>query len=316
MNKKGFTFCRLVCALFLCFVYKTNAVTLVYNMKVRRIFTVEPVLERMKSRWLFSAVPIFFARSRHLIEARTNLNNHEKRKVGGVILNLRYIPSKHWWIEATTGIETDHGTFTGSDPFHASRTGFDDLVFAGGYHHFFGKKIQGIGYGLFGVPTRRKVTLEDRYGPLVGTRLFGIGFGLEGSYSFLSELHRSFAAIIQGRFLHGFNRSWFPVLPRDAEIQPGNSTDLLFTLQFREKRTIIEAGYDITFFTNQAILLATQTIKANTFILHSGFASISHALLKGPFNKPLLFGAGCNVNRSKQSDARNIIVWLHCTFVF
>ena len=221
----------LASVLLLCF--QVEAVTLVYNMKVRRVFNIEPVLERMKSRVVLSAVPIVFWRKRHLIDTRTSLDGREKRRVGGSLFNLRYIISKHWWLEATTAVAADHGTFTGTDAFHASRFGLDDLVLAGGYRHFIGKRGQCVLYGLVGLPTRRKVELEDRHGPLVGTRFYSVGIGLEGSYSFISETKRSFAAIAQSRIIHGFNRSWFPVLPQGSEIQPGNGTDLLFTLQFR-----------------------------------------------------------------------------------
>ncbi len=62
--------------------HSNYAVTLVYNLKVRRIFAIAPVLKRMKSRVLLSAVPIFFARSSHLIDARTNLDACEKRRAG------------------------------------------------------------------------------------------------------------------------------------------------------------------------------------------------------------------------------------------
>ncbi len=207
---------------------------MVYNLKVRRVFNIAPLLERMKSRWPVTAVPIFFTRSRHIVEERTDLDTCEKRRAGGSLFNVRYVASKHWWAEATTGIAKDHGKFSGTDTFHASRVGLDDIVVSGGYRHFICKKGQAVVYGLAGFPTRRKVELSDRHGPLVGSRVYNVGFGLEGSYSFISELKRSCAAIVQSRFIHGFNRSWFPILPKDAKIQPGNFTDLLFTLQFRE----------------------------------------------------------------------------------
>jgi len=81
----------IIITVLLCFQLK--AVTLVYNMKVRRVFNIEPVLERMKSRLVLSAVPIVFLRKRHLIDTRTSLNNREKRRVGGSLFNLRYVIS-------------------------------------------------------------------------------------------------------------------------------------------------------------------------------------------------------------------------------
>ncbi len=293
-----------------------KGVTLVYNLKVRRVFTIAAVLERMKSRLLFSAVPLFFTRSRDLIDTRIGLKGREKRRAGGSLLNMRYIPSKHWWLEVTTAIETDHATFTGTDPFHASRVGLDDFVFSAGYRHFIGKRCQLVGYGLVGIPTRRKVTLEDRHTPLVGTRFYNLGFGVEGSYSFISELRRSFAAIIQARFIHGFNREWFPILPKDARIQPGNGTDLLFSFQFRKRRTIVETGYNLTIFSQQAVILPTETIDADTLVRHSGYLSLSHALLKGLFNKPFIFGAGFNVSRTHTLDIRTFTGWIHFSIVF
>lgn len=293
-----------------------HAVTLVYNLRVRRIFTIAAVLERMKSRWIATAVPIFFTRSRRLLDERTNLNGREKRRAGGSLLNFRYIPSKHWWLEATTGIETDQGTFTGTDPFHASRTGLDDIVFSGGYRHFVGKKVQLVAYGLAGIPTRRKVELKDKYTPFVGTRLFNLGIGGEISYSFLSELKRSFATIAQIRFIHGFNRSWRPILPAGSKIQPGNSTDMLFTAQYRKKRTIIEGGYDGTFFSNQAIITPVETIKADTIYRHTGYLSFSHAKFKAIMDKPIVYGAGFNVSYAPRIDTKTFSFWIHGSIVF
>lgn len=324
LRKKFFLFSLLFCV---CFQSTSYAVTMVYNLKVRRVFNVAPLLERMKKRWLVSAVPIIFSRKSHIIDERTAVDVHERRTAGGSLFNLRYVPSKHWWAEATTGIEVDHGSYTkpgvsthgrytGSDDFRDYKVGLDDIVISGGYRHFFCKKWQLVGYGLVGIPTRRRVDLSDRYGPLVGTRIYNIGCGIEGSYSFINELKRSCAAIVQSRFIHGFNRRWFPILPSDAKIQPGNFTDVLFSLQYRERRTIVEAGYDLTVFSNQALLLATEKVVANTFLRHSGYMTISHAVLEGPFCKPFVFGAGLNVSSSKKFNARTVTGWVYGTIVF
>jgi hypothetical protein len=298
------------------FCHSSYAVTLVYNLKVRRVFTIAPLLERMKRKWLVTAVPIIFSRKSHIVEEPTHLDVHEKRITSGSLCNVRYVLSKHWWVEATTGIEVDHGSYKGSNPLHAYKVGLDDIVFTGGYRHFFREKWQLVGYGLVGIPVRRCVDLDDRFGPFVGSRFYNIGIGLEGSYSFMSQLKRSCAAIVQYRLIHGFNRRWFPILPNDAKIQPGNITDILCTLQYRERRTIVEAGYNLTFYSNQALLLATEKIKSDTFLRHSGYATISHALLEGPFGKSLVFGAGFNISHSQKFDARTITGWLYGTIVF
>lgn len=310
------THTRLV--LFICIaVYMpVSGVTLVYNLRVRRIFNVEPVLRQIKSRVIFSTVPIYFSRKSTLTDVTTTLDTCEKRRAGGSLLNVRYVHSKHWWMEVTTGIETDHGTFDTPVPFSATRTGFDDIVFASGYRQFFGKKVQVVGYGLVGLPTKRKVTLADRFGPLVGTRFYNLGVGLEGSYSFVSSLPRSCSAILQTRFIHGFNRSWFPILPRNAEIKPGNATDILGTIQYRKRRTIFETGYNATIFSQQALIFPTQTIKTDTFVRHAVYATLSHVILKALFNKPFIFGVGGNITRTKQFDAKTFTVWIFGSVVF
>jgi len=300
---------------FLLFItYKISAVTLVYNLRVRRIFNVPEVLERIQSNIIFSAVPIFFHRTSD-IETSTNGIVHEMRNAGGALLNLRYVPSKHGWVEITTGIEKDGGKFVGESPFNASRTGVDDVVLSGGYRHFI-NSWQLVAYGLVGLPTRRIVTLCDRYGPLVGSRFYNIGAGGEVSYSFISERKRSLAAIGQVRSIHGFNRRWFPILPKEDIIQPGNGTDLFFSLQWREKRTVFEAGYDATIFSNQAIIKPTIKITTDTFVRHSWFARMAHGFKHGLFNKPSVVGAGFNVNTAQRFNAHAFVLWVYVTQLF
>lgn len=310
-------FKKIIPALLLfCAIAPSHAVTFVYNLRIRRVFTIAALLERMKSRWIATAVPIFSTRSSHLTNTATQLDVREKRRAGGSLVNLQYIASKHVWFEATTAIETDHATFTGTDPFHASRTGIDDIVFSGGYRHFLGKKIQLVGYGLAGFPTRRKIDQTDRYTPLVGTRFFNIGVGGEISYSLFSELKRSLALITQIRLIHGFNRSWYPILPKGSEIQPGNVTDLLLSTQYRKRRTIFEGGYNGTFFTNQALLLTTGTVKADTAIRHTGYAGVSHAIFNGLFNKTCIIGTGLSVSYAHKTDSKTVTTWISGSIVF
>lgn len=294
----------------------TLPVTLVYSLRIRRLFNIPFVIERAKQKWPLSVVPIFFARRSTLTNNQTQQCVDEKRRTGGTIFNARYIHDKHWWAEATTAVLTDSGKFTGTECFNARRTGFDDVVLSGGYRHFFGDKIQLVGYGLWGIPTKRKITRCDRFGPLVGTRLFNLGVGLEFSYAFISELKHSFSFIFQGRFLHGFNRDWDPILPVGGKIQPGNVTDLFFIAQYRRKRTVVEAGYDITVFSNQALILPTQKTETSPFLRHSFYASVSHVFFNGLFGKPTILGVGVNGNYTKRVDAKVITAFLNCTVVF
>lgn len=310
------SFLRILLCVSLFSEYRCKAVTLVYNLRIRRTFDVPAALRNAKLHWVFSGVPIIYGRTSHIVDPVRRLNVCEDRKAGGALFNIRYIPSKHWFFEVTTGIEKDSAKFTGTDPFKASRTGFDDIVFAAGHRPFIGEKIQCAVYGLVGIPTRRKVSLVDRYGPFVGTRFYNMGVGAEVSYNFYKELKRSCSAIAQGRFIHGFNRSWFPILPCNNKIQPGNFTDCLVAMQFREKLTLVEFGYDGTFFTNQAVVTPVQKIKADTFLRNSGYISVSHGWLEGVAGKPFILGAGLNVSKSKQFDAKTITAWINATVVF
>jgi len=112
-----------------------SAVTLVYNLRVRRIFNVPEIADRLASSIVLSAVPIYFQRTAD-IESRSGGIVCEKRRAGGALLNLRYVPSARGWVEVTSGIERDSGEFSGIDRFDAARTGMDDIVFSGGYRHF------------------------------------------------------------------------------------------------------------------------------------------------------------------------------------
>lgn len=294
-----------------------NSITLVYNMRVRRAFNVPEQLQGKKPRWVSSAVPILFLRNSNITNELTRANLYEERKAGGALLDLRYIPSRNWWIDASTAIERDSADFVGTECFSGGRTGFDDLVFTGGYRHFTDKnKVQLALYGLVGIPTRRKVDLSERYGTFVGSRFYNLGIGAESSYSFINKLKRSAAVIMQGRFVHAFNRSWYPILPIDTILQPGNFSDLLCLIQFREKRTVFEAGYDMTIFSNQAIISPRQIIRNNTFVRNSGYVSVSHIILKGLFNNPLAFGGGINGSTSKEFNSKTFSVWGHVTLVF
>lgn len=293
-----------------------HAVSLVYNLRVRRIFTIPIVISNMKARTLATSVPIVFYRTSDILEDSSTQKIFEKRRTAGSLINVRYVPSTNWWAELSTAILADHAKFCGGQSFQASRYGFDDIVATGGYRHFVGDKIQLVGYGLVGLPTKRAVSRLDRFGPLVGTRLYNVGAGVEASYSLVNELKRSCALIVQGRIIHGLNREWFPILPRDAQLVPGNVSDLLCTVQARHKKTVLELGYDATIFSQQAIKLPMQTEKSDTFVRHSGYLIAYYGKFRGFFNKPTIIGLGANVSFSKRFNAKTVSGWLFCTQVF
>lgn len=295
----------------------THTAPLVYNMRIRRAFHV-PFELRKKSFTLLTALPLYFAHRSHIVTETPSVDVHEYRNIVGSLFNVRYLPSLNWWVELTTGLENDRSSFTGSDPFSASRTGFDDFLFTGGYRHFLGERTQLIFYGLAGLPAGRTVRKDDRYGPLVGSRFYGAGFGTEASYSFIQSKEQTLSGIIQQRFVHFFSRHWFPVLPACDVIVPGNFTDILVTLQYRKQVTAYEAGFNPTFFTNQAVITPIETVSTDNFIRYAGYINVLHLIRSTLMHhrKPIVIGGGLNVSGSKVFHAKAYSVWLGVTIVF
>lgn len=306
--------------LFYCSFFNQNfyATSLVYNMKIRRLFSLNAsVFTKKKSNIVASVVPIIYKRKRHIIQEDLNINSCEKSLIGGSILNIRYVSGKLWWLEATTGIEKESVRYKGTLNFHNSRTGLDDIILSGGYNIAPNDRSQISFYGLAGFPTRTKITALERENTLVGTRFFSLGLGTEFSYSFINKLKQSLIAIAQLRFIHFFDRSWFPVLPKDAKIRPGNTTDILLTLQYRKRKNIIETGYNPTFFTNQAVLLKQQTIKTQGIVRESFYLTFSHLFKEFPVLKiPGLIGGGISTAHSNRFNTRISAYWLNFSVLF
>lgn len=296
----------------------SNAYTLVYNMRVRRAFNIPPELLTPKKLILLSALPIYFGRRSHIVTQTPAVDVHEKRNVVGSLFDVRYIPSRNWWVEATTGLEYDRCSFEGTDSFSASRIGFDDFLFTGGYRHFIGERTQLVAYGLAGLPAGRTLRKDDRFGPLVGSRFYGAGFGTEASYAFIEEKDHTLSGIIQQRFVHFFDRHWFPVLPPCDIIVPGNFTDLLVTLLYRKQVTVYELGFNPTFFTNQAVITPTGTRNTSESPRYGTYLNILHLIRGaiGSHHKPIIIGGGLNFSSSKTFHSKTFGAWFGVTVVF
>ena len=121
----------------LCEALSINTTPLVYNMRIRRVFKVSNYIH-VEPRSLCSAtlLPIFYARTRHIVDPRLSIDVYEKTKMGGSLLNFHYKNKHDWWLDVTTGLEYEHSRFHGSSHVNAARTGFDDLVFAAGMNLF------------------------------------------------------------------------------------------------------------------------------------------------------------------------------------
>lgn len=293
--------------------------TLVYSMRIRRSFALDIPSAKKKKHFLVSAVPILYKRTRAINDIRLSLpvNIYEKNTIGGTLFNVRYVPSKKWWFEVTTGIEKETVVATGTSSFTVSRTGLDDIIFAGGHTKFLSKHAQFGMYAIGGIPAERKVQPLELYNTLVGTRFFSVGAGAEFSYSFINSLPRTVFVVGQVRGLHFFDRRWTPILPADATIQPGDVIDVLCAFNYREKRNIVEAGYSPTFFVHQAVKLPEQTVRGPNFVRHSVYATATHVFMKSyVLKKPLILGIGTNFSWAHRFNTRIVTCWLNATYVF
>lgn len=313
-----------LCVITIDFSHFCGAVSMLYNMKIRRIFAtssanIGTVLGRKKkSAWIISAVPGYYQRTRSVLGdvLSTHIDVAEKTKAGGAIFNIRYVPTSTWWVEATTGVGKQTEQVKGTQTFTDSYSGMDDIEICGGHHMFPTKNSQVVVYGLAGFPTHWKVTPHEFLDTFLGTRFFGLGAGLELSYNFLNNARRSLAGILQGRIIHFFNRHWTPILPSDAQIQPGNVTDALLTLQCRQGRSMVEFGYNPTFFTNQAVLLPNETVTNKAFLRNSVYVGGLHLFKDVPLvHKPFVFGAGFNLAQACRYHMKGFSVWLNFTLI-
>jgi len=297
-----------------CCIEYVGATSLVYNIKTRRTFAANLGTLLGKdhaSVWVTSAAPIVNTRSRHIVEDRLLLDVHEKNKIGGSIFDFKYVPNRNWWVEVTTAVAKETTHVSGSTSFIASRKGFDDLVFSGGGNFFPNKELQFSAYALAGFPLQRTVTPYEAEGTLVGTRFFSVGAGAEGSYSFISTRENMFAGLCQMRFVHFFSREWYPILPHDASIEPGNVTDLLLSVRYRYKKSFLEGGYNLSIFSQQAVHGVTETYESDLFLRNSGYVTVSHAFTKPLLLPvPLVIGAGMSVGTLKLFDTKLLSFWL------
>lgn len=294
-----------------------NSITLVYSLKIRRQFSLASEGKQKESKYVTTALPIIDKFEWHVVDENFATDVCEKRLIGGSVFNFRYVSAKSWWLEATTGFEKETVKSKGTAIFDKSRTGFDDIVLSVGYNMFPAKNMQFVLYGIGGVPTRKEVTIFDAEDTLVGTRFYSVGAGAEFSYSIINTLPESLIVIFQGRFLHFFDRKWFPILPPDAKIQPGNVSDLLVVLQYRKNKNIFEVGYNPTFYANEAYLLDTGKINIPDYTRQSIYTSFSHLYEEFPIiNKPGLIGAGFNIGWSKRYSIKILSFWVNFSLSF
>jgi len=251
-------------------------------MRVRRSFAPHPhpenpppVAKRFKGS--ITAVPIIGGYTAQFLA-----NDCEKRLYGGSIFNINYRFKKNFVAEATTAVLKESVRFNYFGEYgKASAKGFDDVVINIYYNFFPQKKGQIITHIIAGFPTSRKLSIFERHGNMVGTKLYSLGGWLEGSYTFYQAIQSSIAGIIQARCIHYFSRSVFPLLPCESILHPGNVTDLFIALHYQYKRHHAETGYDATLLSNERISTALKIATSKPFVRNSIYAKYIYTMDQG-----------------------------------
>ncbi|OGB84749.1 hypothetical protein A3F66_01150 [candidate division TM6 bacterium RIFCSPHIGHO2_12_FULL_32_22] len=319
--------------LFLTIFFELMPISLVYNLKIRRVFFFggsiagdffRKIDKGHNSVWLLSAVPMVYKRNRHVVtdilDKDLNLvpvDVCEKNVLGGSIFSLSYLYKKSFWFQLTTAYEADKVTSCGTFNFTKKKKGMDDFITSVGYNIFPTKDLQIVPYIINGIPINRKLDSDERFDNFIGTRYYGLGAGTEFIYSFVNRDETNLNGVLVARSVHFFPRRWTPVLPCSVTVQPGNVTDFLIAGQYRKKNSIVEAGYDATFFTNQATLLTTGSIDEPRSIRQSFYANFAHLITKVPvIPSPVMFSVGFFVASLKQYDTKISSFWTSFTILF
>jgi hypothetical protein len=311
-----------VIALCLLFGAQSWGLSDVYNLKLRRALSLGGTFaktQQQRIRTLLSAVPLVYIRTRHIVDENQKADVSGKDVLVGSLFNLRVTMPSHWWVELTTGLENQTAHYTGTTSLQASRTALDDIVVTAGKNLFFGKdqNAQIVLYGLAGFPTQWTLKTEELFDPLVGIRFYAVGAGTELSYSFLKTQKRTLTAFLQLRAVHFFSRSWEPILPGGGMLQPGNMSDIYAIAQYHLQRHVVELGYNITFFTNQAVKVAGVTTTQENFRRQTVSGNYLYLFPQLPVVKmPGSLGFGFNVGRATIADTKLAAGWLSASVLF
>jgi hypothetical protein len=272
---------------------------------------------------VFSVLPIYYQRKRHIVEETRQIDLLDKHKVNGTILNLRYVPNKLWWLEVSTGLEKETANTVGTINHQASdvvytKKGFDDLVFSAGLNAYPAKNWAVVMYGIGGIPTHHKLSTLDHFDTLLGTRCYALGAGYEISYAFFNSLEQALTIIFQNRLLHFFGRNGYPALSsKQSEIHLGNVTDFLLALRYRNLRNIYEVGANLTVFSNSYLKLHPGYLAAKAYTRESAYISFTHVCSRFPLlTHPVLLGIGGDIAYASKYNTHAFAVWFNFSTTF
>ncbi len=123
--------------------------------------------------------------------------------------------------------------------YKKSRVGFDDFLIDMGYNFLFddNAKVQCMPHIIAGIPTYWKITLAEQEDPLMGTRTYALGGSVEVVYDFERSIKNDIFFGLIFRFIHRFDRNYFPVLPENSFFFTGQFYRLFNTLSLSKVST-------------------------------------------------------------------------------
>lgn len=294
------------------------ASTLVYSLRIRRALSVRGLDEqRDVSKVSVFMVPIYSQANSKITDDEKNVTYCEYRKVAENIIDVTYTNYRHWWAQLTTGLGEEWVKTKGQLNRNAKKFGWDDFVWSAGYNMLGNQELQFAFYGIGGIPASWTPSPLEDQDTFVGTKLVSLGAGSELSYSFINTPNHSMIFIFQNRLIYAFTRPWYPILNRCEKWQPGTAIDLLFGFMYLHSNTVAEAGYNPTFYNNEAYIQSFAKTNFEPYVRHGIYVRGSHSfkdvLAKG---SSLVLGAGVSVSVSQHNERLGAATWLTLGGIF
>lgn len=233
------------------------------------------------------------------------------------------MPNKLWWLEVSTGLEKEKfstsGTINHIDTLVTnSKFGLDDLVFSAGLNAYPNKAWEFVIYGIGGIPIERKLTTQDQFDTLIGTRCYALGAGYEISYAFFNNLEQALTVMFQNRFLHFFGRNGYPILSsKQSEIHLGNVTDFLLALRYRYRRNVYETGANLTVLSQAYLKLHPGYLGTKAYTRESFYLTFTHICSRFPLvTQPVFLGVGGIMTYASRYHTKSFSVWCNFSIIF
>lgn len=255
-----------------------------------------------------SVIPELAIINRHIIDKPNNIDVHEKSFLAGTIFDFHHIGEKPWWLGIRTAFVKETSQVHGTSEFTISRAAFDDVFIQAGYNQILSDDWQLCIHGAMGLPTLLKLKKNELFNTLVGTRLFSLGLGTDLSYALINEKNRQLILNLHTRLLHFFTRDYTPILQCGGKFQAGNATDVFPSLVYTHNDHYLEFDYDLTIFTNVAVL-AQKTTYIPVIYNHSPYIQYYYTIHLPRTTTTMTVGGGIEYSYAKVFNRKEFQMW-------